>query len=65
MPRHDDEDSTAVRAADMYGKLIDFVVEAGAREQIFSTVVDWSSEEPCVLREGAGSLDELGNYIDL
>lgn len=49
----------------MYGKLIDFIVDTGPREQVFSTVVDWSVDDPGVLREGAGSLARLSEYMDI
>ena len=65
VPRNDDSYSAATQAQDMYGNLIDFIVDAGPRQQVFSTVVDWSVEEPCILREGAGSLEHLSGYMDI
>jgi len=65
VPRNDDSYSAATQAQDMYGNLIDFIVDAGPRQQVFSTVVDWSVEEPCILREGAGSLEHLSEYMDI
>ena len=65
VPRNEEPGSSAAGARDNYGSVIDFVVDAGVKEDIFSTVVDWTSDEPKVLREGAGSLEMLGNYMDL
>lgn len=65
VPRNDEELSTAVMAQEDYGKFIDFIVDVGPREEIFSTVVDWCGDEPCVLREGAGSLDDLAEYMEI
>jgi tRNA A37 threonylcarbamoyladenosine synthetase subunit TsaC/SUA5/YrdC len=37
----------------------------GDREEVFSTVVDMASDEPTVIREGSGSLDDLAEFIDI
>jgi len=65
VPRDDGDAATAVGAQDRFGKLIDFVVDNGPRELIFSTVVDWTGDAPSVLREGAGSLDALSEYMEI
>jgi len=65
VPRNGDVVSTAVGAQDNYAKFIDFVVDAGPREEVFSTVVDMASDEPTVIREGSGSLDDLAEFIDI
>ncbi len=42
-----------------YGNLVDIIVDAGYGSNIPSTVIDCTSGEPVVIREGAGTLEVL------
>lgn len=44
---------------DRFGKQVDLVIEGGAGGMIPSTVIDFTSGEPVVIREGAGEWGEL------
>jgi tRNA A37 threonylcarbamoyladenosine synthetase subunit TsaC/SUA5/YrdC len=39
--------------------LVDMVIDGGYGDNVGSTIIDLSGEEPTVLREGKGSLDIL------
>lgn len=43
-----------------FGKLVDIVIDGGPGGLTFSTVIDCTGDEPEVVREGAGSWEELG-----
>ncbi len=40
-----------------YGKIVDVVIDGGFGNNIPSTVVDFTDDEPVVIREGAGSVE--------
>jgi tRNA threonylcarbamoyl adenosine modification protein (Sua5/YciO/YrdC/YwlC family) len=42
-----------------FGKIVDIVVDGGIGGMTFSTVVDCTESEPVLIREGAGSWEEL------
>jgi tRNA threonylcarbamoyl adenosine modification protein (Sua5/YciO/YrdC/YwlC family) len=42
-----------------FGKIVDIVVDGGLGGMTFSTVVDCTGDEPELIREGAGSWEEL------
>src|SRR3954471_12462226 len=42
-----------------FGKIVDIVVDGGIGGMTFSTVVDCTDAEPVLIREGAGSWEEL------
>jgi tRNA threonylcarbamoyl adenosine modification protein (Sua5/YciO/YrdC/YwlC family) len=42
-----------------FGKIVDIVVDGGIGGMTFSTVVDCTDSEPVLIREGAGSWEEL------
>ena len=44
---------------DKYGNMVDIIVDGGYGNNIPSTVIDCTSGEPVVIREGAGSLEVL------
>ncbi len=44
---------------DMFGDLVDMVIDGGPGGIIPSTVVDCSSDEPTLIREGAGAWEDL------
>lgn len=43
-----------------FGKQVDIVIDGGPGGLTFSTVIDCTGDEPEVVREGAGSWEELG-----
>jgi tRNA threonylcarbamoyl adenosine modification protein (Sua5/YciO/YrdC/YwlC family) len=48
---------------DRFGKLVDLVIDGGPGGMIPSTVIDFTSDEPTVIREGAGEWQDLTSAI--
>ena len=48
--------ATPAAIADTFGKRLDFVVDAGERLAEPSTVIDFSEQEPVILRVGKGDV---------
>jgi tRNA threonylcarbamoyl adenosine modification protein (Sua5/YciO/YrdC/YwlC family) len=44
---------------EIFGKVVDIVIDGGIGNTVFSTIIDYTSGAPVVVREGAGSLDRL------
>ena len=54
------EVSDPVALAEAYSNTsVSMVLDAGIMKGVPSTVIDWSGEKPEILREGAGSIEEL------
>ncbi|MFO0727235.1 MAG: L-threonylcarbamoyladenylate synthase [Myxococcota bacterium] len=51
--------SDPVLLAEHYGDFVAMVLDGGILEGTPSSVVDWTGDEPVVLREGAGDVSEL------
>lgn len=50
-----------VEIAELYkGQDVGIILDAGLLPGHSSTIIDWTEDEPVVLREGAGSIEELG-----
>ncbi|MCU7551026.1 L-threonylcarbamoyladenylate synthase [Chitinophagaceae bacterium LB-8] len=48
---------------DRFGKLVDLVIDGGIGGMVPSTIVDFTSGEPVMIREGAGAWEELSATI--
>lgn len=46
-----------------FGKLVDLVIDGGIGGMIPSTVIDFTSDEPVVIREGAGEWRDIASAI--
>jgi tRNA A37 threonylcarbamoyladenosine synthetase subunit TsaC/SUA5/YrdC len=55
----EEENETIEQIADTFGEEIDLYLDAGPLSEMPSTVVDCSSEQPVVLREGAIDPDDI------
>jgi tRNA threonylcarbamoyl adenosine modification protein (Sua5/YciO/YrdC/YwlC family) len=62
---HDTEDeiveylSDPVEINEKMGKLVDLVIDGGFGGNIASTIIDCTSDEPVIIREGAGKIEGL------
>jgi tRNA threonylcarbamoyl adenosine modification protein (Sua5/YciO/YrdC/YwlC family) len=60
---HPDEDGEFLTDPELiyekYKNLVDMVIDGGEGKSIPSTIVDCTGDEPVVLREGAGSVEEI------
>jgi len=63
VPEGDDEGyhTDPIEIAEKYGNEIDLILDAGVMFNNPSTIVDFTNENPEILREGAGDIDAL-NY---
>lgn len=48
---------------DRFGKLVDLVIDGGIGGMIPSTVIDFTSDEPVVVREGAGEWRDIASAV--